>query len=203
MAADPQQRWAQVCAACEGWSEDVAFQCMLDSPATRRHLILPPADGHRGVWLGNQVAAGGMVPLSDRTAQYLAECKAELQRDGVTHILCFAEELCVFPDDFAYHQIRIADHESSELTPHFAAAFAFIDAALASGGGVLVHCNAGISRSPSLVIAWLMGHLGVGFDEAALTVLRARPCANPVAFLGELLALEGPRGEAAPAPGAL
>uniref|UniRef100_A0A914HT97 protein-tyrosine-phosphatase n=1 Tax=Globodera rostochiensis TaxID=31243 RepID=A0A914HT97_GLORO len=54
------------------------------------------------------------------------------------------------PDD-AHHFLRIPIKDSycAKLLPHFDAAFKFIDEARKTGGKVLVHCLAGISRSPT------------------------------------------------------
>lgn len=42
---------------------------------------------------------------------------------------------------------------------------------------VIVHCNAGANRSPSVVIAWLSWELGWKLDEAERHVISCRPCA--------------------------
>ena len=49
----------------------------------------------------------------------------------------------------------------------------FIDRCLESGGKVLVHCNDGMSRAPSLVIAYLMETYGIDF-KAALNHVQQR-----------------------------
>ena len=84
----------------------------------------------------------------------------------------------MFPDDFTYHQIRIADHLDSDIVKHFEGAFKYIDEAIASGGTVFVHCNAGISRSSSIVAAYLIHSKKWKFEQAALYVRSKRLCAN-------------------------
>ncbi len=44
---------------------------------------------------------------------------------------------------------------------------------------VLVHCMQGISRSASIVIAYLMTTRGLSFEEAAGIAMRARPIVKP------------------------
>jgi dual specificity phosphatase 12 len=51
--------------------------------------------------------------------------------------------------------ISVADTSNSSLIRHFPAAISFIKEGIARGG-VLVHCFAGVSRSSSCVIAFLM-----------------------------------------------
>lgn len=40
------------------------------------------------------------------------------------------------------------------------------DAAMSSGASVLVHCAAGVSRSPALAVAYIMYSLGMDLDRA-------------------------------------
>ncbi len=47
------------------------------------------------------------------------------------------------------------------------------------GGVVLVHCNAGVSRSASVVIGFLMSQEKMSFDEAFSAVKTARPHIQP------------------------
>jgi hypothetical protein len=44
---------------------------------------------------------------------------------------------------------------------------------------VLVHCYAGVSRSVSLVVAWLMRHHRLSYKQAKVRVQRRRPLVNP------------------------
>ena len=61
--------------------------------------------------------------------------------------------------------IEINDHNKEDISSHFNTAFEFIDAKLAQGN-VLVHCANGISRSPTIVMSYIMRKRGVSFDEA-------------------------------------
>ena len=53
-------------------------------------------------------------------------------------------------------QHQVHDSPEAELSTHFDACFAFMREALAAGGGVLVHCFAGRSRSVTVLLAFLM-----------------------------------------------
>ena len=52
--------------------------------------------------------------------------------------------------------IEVEDNNAANIGAHFDTAIAFISGCLESGGTVLVHCFAGVSRSASCVIAYLM-----------------------------------------------
>ncbi|XP_069030300.1 serine/threonine/tyrosine-interacting protein isoform X1 [Embiotoca jacksoni] len=63
----------------------------------------------------------------------------------------------------------------------------FIDSCLATDGKVLVHGNAGISRSAALVIAYLMETFGMKYRDAFSHVQERRFCINPnVGFVHQL-----------------
>lgn len=51
--------------------------------------------------------------------------------------------------------------------------------AVAAKNPILVHCAAGISRSSTAVIAYLMQHLGKGWRSALKTLKKKRPIVNP------------------------
>jgi protein-tyrosine phosphatase len=52
---------------------------------------------------------------------------------------------------------------------------------------IFIHCNAGISRSPTIVIAYVMKHLKVDFEHAFKLVKETRLTINPNAgFLSQL-----------------
>ncbi|KAG2490222.1 hypothetical protein HYH03_011347 [Edaphochlamys debaryana] len=54
-----------------------------------------------------------------------------------------------------------------------------VPAAAPGRARVLVHCQAGVSRSPTVVIGWLMHSRGLSADDATALVRRRRPCADP------------------------
>jgi dual specificity phosphatase 12 len=87
-----------------------------------------------------------------------------LKREGITHILQVAGGIKpMFPKDFKYKVIDVADQSSINLIRHFPACISFIREGLARGG-ILVHCYAGVSRSSSMVIAYLMQDKNMTFQ---------------------------------------
>uniref|UniRef100_A0A8D8H387 Dual specificity protein phosphatase 19 n=1 Tax=Culex pipiens TaxID=7175 RepID=A0A8D8H387_CULPI len=67
----------------------------------------------------------------------------------------------------------------------------FIEGCRRDGGRVLVHCNAGVSRSTSVVIGYLMKHHDYSFLQALGLVKSKRPCVQPnVGFINQLKKLQ-------------
>ncbi|KAJ6526769.1 protein-tyrosine phosphatase-like protein [Mycena capillaripes] len=106
-----------------------------------------------------------------------------LRAHGITHLVQALEAPWAPParkeDGFVAYSIDIRDKESVDLRPHLEAACVYIERALRRGEGVLVHCQQGISRSPSIVIAYLIRNHGMSYDAALSFVKRKRACAKP------------------------
>ncbi|KAG6852377.1 hypothetical protein C0991_012607 [Blastosporella zonata] len=82
-------------------------------------------------------------------------------------------------DGFNCYRIQILDQSTVDLKPHLEAACNYIDRALRSGRNVLVHCQQGISRSPAIVIAYLIRNHGMSYDSAFTLLKRKRACVKP------------------------
>ncbi|XP_054574228.1 dual specificity protein phosphatase 9 [Eptesicus fuscus] len=93
--------------------------------------------------------------------------------------------------DFHYKQIPISDHWSQNLSQFFPEAIAFIDEALGQNCGVLVHCLAGVSRSVTVTVAYLMQKLHLSLNDAYDLVKRKKSNISPnFNFMGQLLDFE-------------
>ncbi|KAL4284043.1 hypothetical protein GQ457_16G027170 [Hibiscus cannabinus] len=109
-----------------------------------------------------------------------ASNKSALKSSNVTHILTVANlSVPSYPNEFVYKIIEVADREDTNLMQYFDECFGFIDEAKRLGGGVLVHCFMGISRSATVVIAYLMKKHGMRFSRALEHVKRRRPQVSP------------------------
>jgi protein-tyrosine phosphatase len=87
--------------------------------------------------------------------------------------------------------VPVRDSEKEKINYYFEDACQFIDKNTQKGGGVLVHCAYGISRSSTLVIAYLMKKLKISYSEAFSFVKRKRPMACPNRGFQEQLRLWG------------
>ena len=89
-----------------------------------------------------------------------------LRKRGITHVLTVADIPPPWPDKFKYRQISVADESQTDLLSRFEEAHQFIDEARGAGGAILVHCAAGVSRSATIVISYVMREDGKTYEEA-------------------------------------
>ena len=83
--------------------------------------------------------------------------------------------------------VSIADEPSAKLSLHFKECVDYIKKALDEGGRVLVHCFAGISRSTTIVVAFLMRYRKLNLQAALGIVRNARPWVAPnYGFMNQL-----------------
>merc|ERR1712159_961432 len=122
--------------------------------------------------------------LGSRDAE---ECLGVLQQCNITHVLTVAQALePSHPNHCRYKVVPIPDDLDAQLLPELADCIDFIDNARATGA-VLVHCEAGVSRSSSVVLAYLIARLDRTLEEAMNHLKMVRPCIQPNPnFLGQL-----------------
>lgn len=118
----------------------------------------------------------------------------QLKKNGIHYILNVTPNVPnMFEEDgnFKYLQIPISDHWSQNLSSFFPDAIAFIDEARLNKQGVLVHCLAGISRSVTVTVAYLMSKQSMCLNEAYDFVKKCKPNISPnFTFMGQLLDFE-------------
>ncbi|KAL7306943.1 hypothetical protein TKK_0000702 [Trichogramma kaykai] len=89
-----------------------------------------------------------------------------------------------------YMGCHMIDAPSTNISQYFYPAADFIDNALRKGGRVYVHCVQGVSRSATLVVAYLMIKKGMLASEALRTVTLARNIQPNSGFLRQLADLD-------------
>ncbi|KAK4777828.1 hypothetical protein SAY87_018015 [Trapa incisa] len=120
----------------------------------------------------------------------VAKNRETLQQNGITHVLN-----CVgfvspeyFKEDLVYKTLWLQDSPSEDITSILYDVFDYFEDVREQGGRVLVHCCQGVSRSTSLVIAYLMWREGQSFEDAFQYVKAARGVTNPnLGFACQLL----------------
>ncbi|KAI0761117.1 protein-tyrosine phosphatase-like protein [Irpex lacteus] len=85
-----------------------------------------------------------------------AQDTESLKQKNIHSILTVMRGTVNIKETFTRLQIDLDDTDEEDILKHFVTCIAFIQAELDKGRGVLVHCFAGISRSASIVAAYLM-----------------------------------------------
>lgn len=129
-------------------------------------------------WITPQIALGPAPSASDIR---------KMSSQGITDVLDLRGEprqgeTGPHPEAYAgtnirYHYVPMLDRGGVEPASVYDQGVAIIQQAIASGGKILVHCSAGVYRSPSMVYAYLRS-TGLLPDEAWATIVRGRPIVN-------------------------
>lgn len=127
--------------------------------------------------------------------QHCAENRADLCKNRITHVLSAIHnkrkgEPEIYKGlQIEYMGIDARDACDFDLSVHFQSAADFIHRALSRGGKVLVHCHVGVSRSATLVLAYLMLKQNLSLVEAICAVKENRGVIPNRGFLRQLIDL--------------
>lgn len=90
-----------------------------------------------------------------------------------------------------YLQVYVNDDSSNEIDRYFTQSFQFIEEAKRVESSVLVHCQKGMSRSSTVVLAYLMKYENMDLISAFSHTKQRRPLISPnTGFMQQLLLLE-------------
>ncbi|XP_036430584.1 dual specificity protein phosphatase family protein [Colossoma macropomum] len=128
----------------------------------------------------------------------IAQNRTALKKLGITHILNVAHskqgsigDQSYYGEEFVYYGIPAEDSSRFDLSVHFRPASDFIHKALKKKNGkVLVHCIMGVSRSSTLVLAYLMLRHRLTLRSAIQKVVQRRAIYPNRNFLSLLLELD-------------
>lgn len=127
-------------------------------------------------WITDRLAVGAIVSHPEESFPFDAVMSME------THAPATVRDLAL-SNDVDYRWFSIIDGYSweghDEIIRRFDTAAGQINDWLSQGKRVLIHCTAGVSRSSTAVVWYLVRYQGQSWDQALETVRRARPQANP------------------------
>eukprot|EP00744_Colponema_vietnamica_P009036 GILI01012867.1.p1 GENE.GILI01012867.1~~GILI01012867.1.p1 ORF type:complete len:203 (+),score=28.47 GILI01012867.1:216-824(+) len=111
---------------------------------------------------------------------YATRSHEKLLKMGVTHIINITQNVDnLHPDKFCYLRIPVLDSPTEPIEQYFDQANEFIASAIDNGKRIYVHCEAGVSRSATIVIQYLMTRLGYTLEDAYYLVKEKRSCIAP------------------------
>jgi atypical dual specificity phosphatase len=121
-----------------------------------------PNQVHEQLWIGDQDSGRDL---------------AFLREHAIGRVILAGRRLhsCHHPDQLAYLELQIDDSLEENLITHVDDCLRFIAEGAAHGHATLVHCASGISRSGGIVVAFLMHHGRLSFDDALAEAKRVRP----------------------------
>nr|XP_046200998.1 dual specificity protein phosphatase 22-A-like isoform X2 [Oncorhynchus gorbuscha] len=103
-----------------------------------------------------------------------SENRESLSQNSITHILSVYNNAKPVLEDMTYLCIHTADVSSQNLSKHFKESIRFIHECRLNGGACLVHCLAGVSRSTTMVVAYLMTVTTYSWEECLSAVKAVR-----------------------------
>uniref|UniRef100_UPI00358FD02D dual specificity protein phosphatase 22-like n=1 Tax=Myxine glutinosa TaxID=7769 RepID=UPI00358FD02D len=105
--------------------------------------------------------------------------KEALQANNITHVLSIHDTAREALEGITYLCIQAVDTPYQNITQHFKECIHFIHSCRLDGKCCLVHCLAGVSRSVTVVVAYMMTVTELTWEEAMFAVKAVRSCANP------------------------
>ncbi|XP_068089807.1 dual specificity protein phosphatase 4 [Hyperolius riggenbachi] len=133
-----------------------------------------------------------ILPFLFLGSAYHAARRDMLDTLGITALLNVSSD-CPnhFEGHFQYKCIPVEDNHKADISSWFMEAIEYIDSVKDNHGRVLVHCQAGISRSATICLAYLMMKKRVKLEEAFEFVKQRRSIISPnFSFMGQLLQFE-------------
>ncbi|XP_063428262.1 dual specificity protein phosphatase 10-like [Mytilus trossulus] len=116
-----------------------------------------------------------------------------LRELNISHILNITSNIPKYFENqgIKYKRLPASDSGCQNLRQYFDEAIQFIDEARADGGKILVHCQAGVSRSATATIAYILKHSKMNVMEAYRHVKNKRVIIAPnFNFMGQLMEFE-------------
>ncbi|XP_034282456.1 dual specificity protein phosphatase 22-A-like [Pantherophis guttatus] len=108
-----------------------------------------------------------------------AEDKETLTKHGITHILSVHNNAKPLLEGMTYLCISASDSSNQNLIQHFKECISFIHECRLHGGGCLIHCLAGVSRSTTILVAYLMTVTHFGWKECLAAAKAVRSYVSP------------------------
>jgi protein-tyrosine phosphatase len=136
------------------------------------------------LFIGDRKFAKNKPKLCELGIKYIVNATCA-PSDGGLHNFFEADQ------SFVYLRCAVADSDGADIAQFFERTSAFIAEGMATGYSVLVHCQQGVSRSASLILAYLIRSQAMTLKGAYMHLRQRRPTVKPNAnFLRQLIEWE-------------
>ncbi|KAK5853940.1 hypothetical protein PBY51_015051 [Eleginops maclovinus] len=143
------------------------------------------------LYIGNEVAARDKSTLHSVGITHIVNAAHRPPNASPGHFFCVNTGPHFYRDmTVDYYGVEADDAIQFMISPFFYPTARYIRAALAMGGRVFVHCLMGVSRSATLVLAFLMIAEGLSLQEAVASVRPHRDICPNQGFLRQLRSLD-------------
>ena len=157
------------CNMCNQLINDYLFTAHYSSHPSQ---ILP------GIYLGNYINANNLEEIRRLRINYILNCASDIKINNL-------------PTDVKYCHLDMIDSPQLNIFQYFGKAFAFIESARKNNCNILIHCKLGISRSTSILIAYMIKHYGYSVKKSLDLIKSKRKQVNPNnGFINQLYSFE-------------
>jgi protein-tyrosine phosphatase len=143
-----------------------------------------------GIFIGNAHSVIGNYATKE--SDFLEELNIKVVISALTEEEY--EDYMIAKEDFPnidWHRLVVDDDKDEKISQYFFDIHKTINDAVSKNKNIIVHCAAGMSRSATLVIAYLMIENRWKYEETYDFVKKRRPIIDPnIGFVKQLKALE-------------
>jgi protein-tyrosine phosphatase len=159
------------------------FRLSNNSYALPPPLIIPPQINYNSPIRSPSITPEYRVPSLILPGLYLSgiDCINEtiLDKYNIKHVISVMNNPPKLSDKYNQFCIPINDDFSAVIRPYFESAHQIINDALNNGENILIHCYAGISRSATIVISYIMKRNSFTDNDAITFVRNKRNIIDP------------------------
>ena len=119
---------------------------LIDNFLYKLHYFSHPSEILNWIYLGNSKNANNIEDINNFRISYVLNCALEVHDRNL-------------PKHIKYCHLQLIDTPETEIIIHFEKSFNFIESARKEGKKILIHCKLGISRSPTILMAYLIRYM--------------------------------------------
>ena len=120
---------------------------IVDRHTYKFHFHSHPSQILNWMFLGTFKNANNLEELKILRIKYILNCAIEIKPRNL-------------PNYIKYFHLNLTDSPTTDITKFFEQAFSFIELARKKKEKILIHCKLGISRSPTILIAYFIKNMG-------------------------------------------